>query len=279
MLNLKLQEIVNRLTEKQYDLPILSETFIKFEKLYKEKELDQDIFEVLNIILNDPLLSLKLLFKISTKRRMAMELEINSMKKALMILGFKEFFEIVFNSSVMIRNEGFDILIKRSQYASEKAKRIAIERNDVLPEEVQLTTLLADLGELILWIYESKVPEEIMNAMMYGRYKRNQEAQLSICGYRFKDLSYELAKRWNLPSTIIKLIENNIEERSVISKICINLSRHLYEKKGYLAVPDDIKELKKQTFHSVKELYNLLEIDNNLSEEECIYIKKEIKLI
>lgn len=279
MLNLKLQEIVNRLTEKQYDLPILSETFIKFEKLYKEKELDQDIFEVLNIILNDPLLSLKLLFKISTKRRMAMELEINSMKKALMILGFKEFFEIVFNSSVMIRNEGFDILIKRSQYASEKAKRIAIERNDVLPEEVQLTTLLADLGELILWIYESKVPEEIMNAMMYGRYKRNQEAQLSICGYRFKDLSYELAKRWNLPSPIIKLIENNIEERSVISKICINLSRHLYEKKGYLAVPDDIKELKKQTFHSVKELYNLLEIDNNLSEEECIYIKKEIKLI
>lgn len=276
--NENLINMISLLSEKEKDLPILSKTYITFSEMYKRYGLEQDIFEIINIVLKDPFLSLKMLLKISAKRRSDMDLGINSIKKALMMLGLKEFFEIVFNSSVMLEHEGLTNAIKRCQYASEKAKELAEKRIDILPEEVQLTTLLADLGELILWIYQPEIPQKVRYAMIAKKYNRNQEAQMALCGFRFKDLSYLLAKNWNLPTPIIELMESVSSSRALISKYCVNTSRHLHEFNGYLAIPDDIRDLKKQTTQSYLELYKILEIENHVIKKESEYIKSNLHI-
>lgn len=276
--NLSLIEMVDSLAEKEYDLPILSETYKKCSEIYEKNGLDQEIFEIINIVLKDPFLSLKLLFKISHKKRSSLDLEINSIKKTLMMLGFREFFDIVLNSSVMMEHEGLKIAIKRCQYASEKAKEFAERRSDILPEDVQLTTLLADLGELILWTYKPEIPSKIREEMLYKKYKRNQDAQIALCGFKFKDLSYQLAKKWYLPEPIVELMESVNSSRALISKYCINTSRHIYESNGYLAIPDDIRDLKKQTNQSTLEIYQIMDIKNLLNDKENQYIKNNLHL-
>lgn len=274
--NLNLIEMVDNLSEKENDLPILSQTYASFTQMYKKNQLEQDTFEVINLILKDPFLTLKLLLKINKKKRTNIDLQINSIKKALMLLGFRELFEIIFNSSVMIEHDGLNIAIKRCQYASEKAKILAERRHDILPEEVQLTTLLADLGELILWVYKPEIPKKIREEMINQKYKRNQEAQIALCGFRFKDLSYQLAKKWFLPTPIVELMEAVNSSRALISKYCVNTSRHLYENKGYLAIPDDIRDLKKETSNTTIDLFRILDIENLLNKNEVEYIKKEL---
>lgn len=276
--NLNLIEMVEILSEKEYDLPILSETYKKCSEMYEKNGLEQDIFEIINIALKDPFLSLKLLFKISHKKRTSIDLEINSIKKTLMMLGFKEFFDIVLSSSVIMEHEGLNIAIKRCQYASEKAKEFAERRSDILPEEVQLTTLLADLGELILWTYKPEIPSKIREEMLYKKYKRNQDAQIALCGFKFKDLSYQLAKKWYLPEPIVELMESVNSSRALISKYCINTSRHIYEKDGYLAIPDDIRDLKKQTNQSILEIYQIMDIKNLLNDKETQHIKNSLHI-
>ena len=195
-----------------------------------------------------------------------------------MMLGFREFFEIVLNAPVMMEHDGLKIAIKRCQYASEKAKELAERRSDILPEEVQLTTLLADLGELILWTYKPEIPTKIREEMYYRKYKRNQDAQIALCGFKFKDLSYQLAKKWYLPEPIIELMESMNSSRALISKYCINTSRHIYESNGYLAIPDDIRDLKKQTNQSIVEIFQIMDIKNILNEKEVQYIKNNLHI-
>ncbi len=55
--------MVDVLAEKEYDLPILSETYKKFSEMYEKNGLEQDIFTIIDIVLKDPFLSLKFLVK------------------------------------------------------------------------------------------------------------------------------------------------------------------------------------------------------------------------
>ena len=276
MNNKNLIDMTHNLFDKQYELPILESSYKQLEVLYSENQLNQNLFNLVDIILKDPFLTLKLLFKISTRKRTSFDFEINSIKKGLMMLGLQSFFDLTLSSSVVVEHDGLKTAISRCQYAASKVKAFSKKRNDILPEEVQLTTLLADLDELILWVYYPDIPLTVRDSMNKQLYSRNQEAQVYLYGFRFKDLSYNLAKEWFLPNPIIELMESSNTTRALLSKYCINTSRHLYEYKGYLAIPDDIKNFKEQTNYSVSEIFSLLEISKYLNNEECQYIRVKI---
>ncbi len=271
-----LSVISSELSSEEHNIPILPETFNQFSQLFESNEYEHDLNNLVSIILNDPFLSLKLLLKISKRKRTNISLEIDSIKKSLMMLGIKELFDITLNSSVAIKHDGLAVAIKRAQYSSFISKELSIKRHDILPEEVQLSTLLADLGELILWVFNPSIPKSVRDSMDKNEYKRNQEAQIALAGFRFKDLSISLAHSWSLPSPIIEIVESSLSERAKISKVCVDLSRHLNEHNGYLAIPDDIIEIHRLLSMSYPEILNITRLKDNLTIQEFKYVTNKL---
>lgn len=276
--NPALKKICDELAFNANKLPILQDTFSTITELYEKNGYEQEFFELESIVLSDPFLTLKVLFKIANQKN-RLQKDVDSIKKVLMLLGVEDLFELVLKSTVSVQHEGLSVAIKRARQSSLFAKNISIIRYDILPEEVALATLMADLGELMLWVFKPEIPEKIRNEMIKGSFKRNQEAQLMLCGFKFKELSLCLAQKWNLPTPIIDLMSNGVNLRARVAKTSVDISRHLNEHNGYLAIPDDIKEYRRILYLNEKEnnkILSLLNLEDFVTKETYEFILKKI---
>jgi HD-like signal output (HDOD) protein len=116
--------------------------------------------------------------------------------------------------------------------------------------------------------------------MLDGKYKRNQEAQLDIANFKFKDLSITLAKEWLLPEPIVEIIDyaNHTHTRAKVAKTCVDLARHIYEPKGYLAIPDDIEQLHNLThLNAITDIIGLLNLTEHLHKDQLYCVVKNSK--
>lgn len=270
MENKKLYEFVDSLKHK--NIYVTQESFQQFENLFNQSY-EQDIQKISSIILEDPLLSLKIMLEIEKIKKTHLHFEIDSIKKGILLLGMKHIFESVLNSSVCICSIYLKECLLRSKMASQFSYKLAILRRDINPEEIALSALMGDLGEILLWLYYEEIPLSVKTALENKKFSRNREAQFKIHGFYFNDLSILLVKEWNLPKPILNMMSSNADNRSMIAKTSINLSRHLLAKNGYSAIPDDIRLLKKLLIGvTYEDIFNFLELNNYLEKEKFQYI-------
>lgn len=276
-------EIINVsqfLLSNSHRIPILQETHYKLTDLFEKNAYDQHLDVLSEIVLQDPFLSLKILVSLSYRKKTSLSLDVDSINKCIMLIGMKEVFNIALNSSVCMMHDGLNIAIQRARYAAAMANKISIIRYDILPEEVALSALLADLGELMLWVFKPELTTEIRQAMLDGKYNRNQNAQLAIANFKFKDLSIILAKEWFLPEPIIEIIDyaNHTQIRAKVAKICVDLARHIYEPKGDLAIPDDINQLHDLiNLNKITDIVRLLDLNSHLDKSQLQYVIQHSK--
>lgn len=200
------------------------------------------------IVLNDPLLCLRLLREADRSRSNRLRHDTTTALAAIMQLGINEFRELLFSSEeVDAANVGVMELESQSSLASRIALRWASGHRDLNPAEVALAALLADTGELLLWVYEPELAEAAKKELTCGQARRSAQAQIQACGFDFKQLSMRCSEQWGLPPLLLQTLRGVESQRAKLTRLSSNFARHLTHPDDHLelALIDDLAEARK----------------------------------
>jgi HD-like signal output (HDOD) protein len=200
------------------------------------------------IVLADPLLCLRLLREAERTKSHRLDHETTTALAAILQLGIDEFRALLLASSeIEEANSGLLEVEARATVAAQAAQRWAAGRMDLNPEEVAVAALLADAGELLLWVYAPELPQAAKEELLSGRAQRSPQAQMQACGFDFKQLTMRCAEIWKLPSLVLQLLRGADSPRANLTRICSNTARHILESSetANLALASDLLEVHK----------------------------------
>jgi HD-like signal output (HDOD) protein len=140
-------------------LPILRVTKRRLDEM--RADLDRvDARELARLILQDPILTVRVLAFIQPMRGRSLQRDITTIASAVMMAGIEPFFNR-FSELYTIEDQlkeagpqallGVLQIVRRAQRAADYAQEWAIWRHDVNMEEVRIAALLHDLAEILVW--------------------------------------------------------------------------------------------------------------------------------
>lgn len=200
------------------------------------------------LLLEDPLLALRLLKEANRRLPRRMARDITTPLGVVLALGTQQFKEQVRAApEVGGENAGFLACEARATLAARIAAAWGGLRHDLDPGELAMAALLANAGEIELWAFVPELPQKALDELHGGRAARSEQAQRQACGFPFMDLSLLLIENWSLPRLILQLIRGDEGMRARMARLAVNCARHLGNGVGDAALPDDIREAEKLT--------------------------------
>ena len=186
--------------------------------------------ELSDIVLQDPLLCLRLLREAERRKSHRLDHDTTTALAAILQVGVDGFRTLLLSSpEIDISNAGLLKVEARARVASQIAQIWSSGRGDLNPEEVAVAALLAGTGDLLLWVYAGEIPQKAEDELLSGRAQRSAQAQLQACGFTFKQLTLQCAERWKLPALVIQLLRGSESLRAQLTRTCSNAARHLLE--------------------------------------------------
>lgn len=200
------------------------------------------------LVLGDPLLCLQLLREAERIRSQRLGNETTTPLQAVLQLGIDKVCKLLLNSNTAeAGTDGFSYVEARSALAARMALRWAPGRSDMNATELALAALLADTGELLLWLYAPELAQAALDELHSGRASRSAQAQTQVCGFTFKELTLRCAEIWNLPQLLQRLLRGEASERALLTRICNDFARHVMnpDAGSDLALADDLVNARK----------------------------------
>src|SRR5574343_88749 len=140
-------------------LPVLRITKRRIDEM--RANMDRvDARELARVILQDPIMTVRVLAYIQPFRGRALQHDITTIASAVMMSGIEPFFNRFIDLPTveeMLKGEdphallGVLQVIRRAQRAADYAQAWAIWRHDINMEEIRIATLLHELAELLIW--------------------------------------------------------------------------------------------------------------------------------
>ena len=231
-------------------LPVLPRTVIELAAL-RECEERITTRHVAEVVLHDPIMTVKVLQYLSHHRTRRQSQDITTIAHALMMLGLSRFFAHFSEQSTFadriagksLALEGVFSVARRARRAALYALDWARLRHDINPEEVMVAALLHDLAELMLWCCEPELALEIRNRQQRDRSLRSDAVQLHVLGFRLHDLQLELVRSWELPALLHTLLDEHhaASPRVVNVALATKLARHAANGWDDKALPRDYR--------------------------------------
>ena len=201
------------------ELCVLSDVYIKLNQMLMSD--DCSMAKLADAIAYEPAIAASLL-KMANSAMFCMPRQIDSLPKALVLLGLNQVQRLVsaygvtaafsdINPDVADMDKFWEISVDCALICQHLAK---VKR---LPdsEGIFLSGLFHNLGMLVMIHSE---PEKVKYCESYDRSETPWQRQLDVFGFTFGDCSAELLKLWNLPSLIITPIsEFNQQELQTLS--------------------------------------------------------------
>lgn len=215
------------LTEKAKGLHSLPEIVIRVNELLDDpNSSNADLAEV---ILLDPSLTGKLL-KIVNSSYFGYPGEIDSVSRAIRMIGYKELKNLVMTAVIADRFKGIpehlvdmDIFWFHSVTSGVLAKLLAIRCNRLDSEHFFLSGLLHGIGKLLMFTEYPEKSSQILSLKDQGQEAMTRQEK-QVFGFTHTQLGAELLKQWQLPETIWFLIENQLQALSapkMVDETCI----------------------------------------------------------
>jgi HD-like signal output (HDOD) protein len=236
------------------DLPVLRHTARKLDEM-REKIDRVNGRDVANVVLQDPLMTVKVLTYIQPFAGKSLRSEITTIASAVMMVGVEPFFEKfkdLITVEHMLKTEpqamlGTLQLIRRVQRAAHYAREWAMWRQDINVEEVTIATLLHDLTEILLWCFAPKLAIDIRDLQKNDRSLRSTAAQEQVLGIQLIDLQLALCRAWHLPQLLSNLMDPAQADQPRIRNVLLatDLARHSANGWNDAALPDDFIALEK----------------------------------
>lgn len=231
----------------QIDLPVLRRTAQEIERLRK-KEDRITAKDISAVILHDPMMTIKVLRFIESKRKSETS-EITTISHALMMMGTGAFFEHFSRFETVedllsdrpVALSGMLSVVSRSRHAALYAQDWSILRRDMESDEVTIASLLHDMAEMLLWCYSPEHLIEIRRRMMRDSTLRSLDTQQAVLGFDLLKLQMLLAAVWKLPALLRSLMDTNHAHlpRVVNVNLATALARHSALGWHNAALPDD----------------------------------------
>lgn len=211
-----------------HELPCMPRSKVRLKELEEALGEQLSAHDLASIAAADPFLCLRLLREAESHRTQRLGHETTTPLAAVMQLGNDNFHTLLAACPETDEsNLGLAECEARSNLASSLAMKWGSARADVSPDEVAMASLLAEIGELLLWSVAPELPLSALEALHSGHSPRSVQAQVDTCGFRFKDLTLKCASAWHLPALLTQLIRGIDNTRSNLSRLCIDTARHL----------------------------------------------------
>jgi HD-like signal output (HDOD) protein len=236
------------------DLPVLRHTARKLEEA--REQIDRvNGRDVARIVLQDPLMTVKVLAYIQPFSSKRLRSDITTIASAVMMIGVEPFFEKfkeLITVEQMLKSEppamlGTLQLIRRVQRAAHYAHEWALWRQDLNVEEVTIAALLHDLAEILLWCFAPALAGQIRDMQKADPTLRSAVAQERVLGIQLIDLQLALCRAWHLPELLANLIDPAQAEHPRIRNVqlAVDLARHSASGWNNAALPDDFAAIEK----------------------------------
>ncbi len=188
-------------------LPTLPNVATKLIALVSKEE--TTLQTIAELISQDVALTTKIL-KVSNSAFYNFRQQISSINQAVSILGMNAVRSLVLSFSFFTMRAGkkkslfkFTQFWERSLTAAVSAKLILEKVNGANTEEIFISGLLQNLGELIL---AKTIPEQYDRILQQAEEKKKDigEIELEQLGIQHNEVGYEVAKRWGFPEALLK---------------------------------------------------------------------------
>jgi HD-like signal output (HDOD) protein len=232
----------------QAQLPVLRHTVVELEKLRANAEFANG--RVLSsVILQDPLMTLRVLAYIERHRRKSQTADITTIERALMMIGIEPFFRD-FRDLPLVEDSlkpypkallGLLKVMARARHASRWAREWALVRHDLDVDEITVATLLHDVAEILMWCFAPTLALQVRDMQVKDRALRSQTAQQMIYNIALPELQLELARLWHLPELLTTLMDRKNADNPRVQNVtlAVDLARHSANGWDDAALPDD----------------------------------------
>lgn len=201
-------------------LPTLSKTLYEIIELEKTNPITF-LKDVKAIIEKDPLLSAHIL-KVANSPLYGFSQKIRTVSHAIGLLGIRKIRTIAFTFSIFDffkrvdykeeYGKTFNLILKKSLLISSISTILANKTDQVNSDELYVAGLLADIGQLILFLHNPSKYSEIYSCLDKNLVPREKE----IFQLDHIELAVDFCSHWNFPS----FIESGIKNHSVLKSDC-----------------------------------------------------------
>jgi len=192
------------------------------------------------LLLDDPLLALRLLREANRRLPRRMAHDITTPLGILMALGTEQFKRQIRDAPEAAGgNQGF----MASEQRASLGARIAFAWGSLHTTSTRVnwhsppcspSRRNRTLG------FRAELPQKALDELHSGRASRSDQAQRQACGFAFRDLSLELIERGGLPPLIKQLIRGDEGLRAQLARLAVDTGRHLSYGPADPALPHDI---------------------------------------
>jgi HD-like signal output (HDOD) protein len=255
-------------------LPVLRHTLNELDRLRDNAE--QVNGRILSgIILQDPLMTLRVLAYIEAHRGKSQTADITTIERALMMIGVGPFFRD-FDKLPLVEEQlkahpkallGLLKVIARARHAAHWAREWAVIRHDLDIDEITVATLLHDVAETLMWCFAPSLALQVKDMQTRDRTLRSAIAQQQVYNVELEPLQLALAKVWHLPELLATLMDHNNAEHPRVRNVAlaIDLARHSANGWDDAALPDDFAAIEDLLHISHDTLMRKLHLDDDAS--------------
>lgn len=190
--------------QKSQELCVLPDVYIRLKEILESDNATLD--SIAEIIALDPALA-SCLLKIANSALFNFPKEVDSIPRALMILGIKEVHTLIntygvtaafsgLNPQIMDMDKFWEISVDCALLTKFLAERKNIKNS----EGLFLSGLFHNIGELAI---VHNAPKKVQYCEAYSSDETPWQRQLDVFGFTFAQCSAELLTLWHLPETII----------------------------------------------------------------------------
>ena len=230
-------------------LPVLRHTVTELNNL-RASSATISARQVSGVVLGDPLMTLKVLIDIESRRGQRQNHDITTIDRAIMMVGLVPFFERFANTPTLEQTMGgiarpllgIMKVISRARRAAHYARDWAIFRHDLDVEEITVAALLFESAEILCWTFGTALMQQIADLQAKNRSLRSSVAQRAVLGVSLDELQMALVRAWRLPSLLVDLMDPEHAENPRVRNVLLasNLARHLANGWDDAALPDDL---------------------------------------
>ncbi len=203
-----MKERLNKWLDKvgTLNFPVLQRTKTRFED---EASLNNEI--VTDILENDVGMAINVIHHVNTHARGHLNHRLTTLDYAAMMLGIGKIREIALNSQAVeeLPDKLSPHLLQAYGHALQSAllaRDVSMMRNDLVPDELYLAGLLHSLGGLAMWLLAPAGMRSV-SRLLQRPCRTSDEVEYLVFGFSQNDLSYVLARKWNMPDAVSEAMQ------------------------------------------------------------------------
>lgn len=235
------------------DLPVLATTAEALAELAANEDA-VDAHMLADAIVDDPLMTLKVLAHVAQLRRGREGSDTETVTEALVMLGIPPFFRAFAAQPVVedlqaeqpAARAGFRRVLRRARRAARFSMGFAVHRMDHDATVLHEAALLHDFAELLLWLRAPALAMVIEDRLLADPSLRSAAVQREVLHIELEELEQALMKKWHLPALLVQISDGHARHATAQVRnvqLALRVARHSALDWDNPALPDDLQEI------------------------------------